>query len=174
MRANPRRRHHRRRNPAIMGLTLPPMKSVMFAAVGFAGPGLLTGFLNTLAPSIIAQLQGMGVVGKYILKVGTIAGLYYGVKRFAGPEQAKMVLIGGGVNVMLSAVGDFAPGLLPAGSMMSYTRPPGMHAYTVPNRGLNGMSGMRAIPSGAAYRYGTSAAFGAEGTYGTAARFKRL
>lgn len=156
--ANPRRRrrsmylkgarrnpHHRRRhrNPAILGFQLPAIKSVVFAGIGFAGPSLLSGFLSQMVPSVMSQASSMGIAGKYLVKVGSVLGLTYLTRRFVGSNEANMVLIGGGVNVGLSLMNDFAPGFLPANPLGMYVPNRGMRAY-VPNRG---MQGMRALPT---------------------------
>lgn len=141
--ANPKRRHSRRRhNPAFLGLAVPPIKTVLFAGVGFVGPSMVSGMLNSFAPSIMQQITSFGVAGKYIVKVGSVALLAWAVKKFVGPGQAMAVAIGGGVNVAVSLVNDFAPGILPANPLAMYLPTnPGMRAY-VPTRGnLRGMKG---------------------------------
>ncbi len=161
--ANPKRRHHRRhRNPAFMGLTIPPIKSVVFAGIGFAGPAFVSGFVSTTFPSVMTQLTSMGLLGKYILKVGSILGLTMLTKRFVGVNEGNMVLIGGGVNVALSAVNDFAPGILPANPLGMYVPNRTMAAY-VPNRGMRGLNSAPAvqrIPSAAPFRNLNGSKFG--------------
>ena len=142
-RSNPKRRHSRRRhNPALLGLSIPPIKTVLFAGVGFVGPSMVSGLLTSVAPSIMQQITSMGIAGKYIMKAGSVALLAWATKRFLGAGPAMSVAIGGGINIAVSLVNDFVPGIIPANPLAMYlpTRP-GMQAY-VPVRGnLRGLRG---------------------------------
>jgi hypothetical protein len=186
-RSNPKRRmHHRRRsNPGFLGFSLPPVKSVLFAGVGFAGPSLVSGFLSSTFPSVMAQTTSMGIAGKYIVKIGSVLGLAWLTRKFVGSNEAGMVLLGGGVNVALTAVNDFMPSLLPANPLSTYvpTSMAGMGAV----RGVRGvgtyvgLSGMRgglgarpALANGAGLMSTGGGAVGRNGAYGgVAARFFR-
>lgn len=196
--ANPRRRRrgrkhvsrrrrstHRRSNP--FGLALPPMKSVAFAGVGFIGPSIVSSVLTSTVPSLMTQVTGMGLIGKYVIRVASVLGLSWLTKRFVGVNEGNMVLIGGGVNVALTLVSDFAPGLLPANPLAMYIPtvfPPmtftpgagGMKQY-VPLRGLRAVPpisrGIRQSTTAAAFP--TMPGFATGGSYGGApARFKRF
>ena len=176
---NRRRRHHYRRNPAFLGLDIPPIKTVIFAGVGFAGPSFVQGFLTQMAPSLVQQVTSFGIIGKYAMKVGLIAGLSYITRRFVGSSEANAVAIGGGLNVAMSLVNDFAPGFLPANPLSMYipTAPGlrGMQAY-VPTR-----PGLRAVPGAHKYSMATTQIPTAapfrrlhtSGPFGTALRFQR-
>jgi hypothetical protein len=158
--ANPRRKrarrnrvHHRRRryagrrNP--FGLSIPPMKSIAFAGVGFIGPSIVSSTLTSLAPSIVQQITGMGLIGKYVLRIGSVLGMSWLVKRFVGVNEGNMVLIGGGVNVALTLVNDFAPSLLPANPLAMYVptvMPPMMGQAGSGMRQYVPLRGMRAAP----------------------------
>lgn len=194
--ANPRKRrrrsnrvrHHRRgrRRSNPFGLAFPPVKSVAFAGVGFIAPSLLSSVLTSAAPSIMTQITGMGLLGKYVLRIGTVLGMSWLVKRFVGQNEGNMVLIGGGVNVALTLVSDFAPGVLPANPLAMYVptvMPPmlsqagaGMRQY-VPLRGLRAVPpisrGIRQSTTPAAFPTHPGTATG--GSYGgVPARFKRM
>lgn len=147
--ANPKRRHHRRhRNPALFGLTIPPVKTVLFAGVGFVGPSFVSGLLNSFAPSIVQQVTQLGVAGKYVMKIGSIALLAWATKKFVGAGEAMAVAIGGGANVAISLVNDFAPGILPANPLAMYVPNRTMQAY-VPTRGnLRGLKGPYQLQGG--------------------------
>jgi hypothetical protein len=186
------RRRHARRNPAFLGFQLPGFKSVLFAGVGFAGPALVSGFLTTTFPTVMQQTTNLGIAGKYLVKIGSVLGLAWLTRRFVGSNEASMVMIGGGVNIALTAVNDFAPGFLPANPLSTYipTSPVGMPgmgmgAYVGLNgqpalSGMRGMRGMRGLnapyfPMGTAASFGTTygSAGRAGGYAGTAARYLR-
>jgi hypothetical protein len=185
---NPRRRrrshrrtrvHHRRRsNPFFSGM--PPIKSIAFGAIGFAGPSFVSGFLSSTFPTVMQQTTSLGIAGKYLVKIGSILGLSWLTRRFVGSSEAQMVMIGGGANVALSLVQDFAPGLLPANPLGMYLPtvfPPmanapsrAMSAY-VPLRGLRAG---RPITSAAAFPTTSSTGMLSPAYGGVAARFKRF
>lgn len=170
------RRHHYRRNPSLLGFEIPPIKTVIFAGVGFAGPSFVQGFVTQMAPSIVQQIQSFGLPGKYLMKIGLITGLTYAVKRFVGSAEANAVLLGGGLNVAMSLVHDFAPGFLPANPLSMYvpTRP-GLQAY-VPTR-----PGLRAVPGSNKFSMATTGVPTAapfrklhtSGPFGSALRYQR-
>ena len=180
-RSNPVRRHHRRRNPSLRGLFggMPAIKSVAFVGIGFAGPSIVSGFLTSTFPTVMQSTTNLGIAGKYIVKIGSIIGLSWLTKRFVGQNEGHMVMLGGGANIALSLVNDFAPGILPANPLGMYLptvfpsmqAQAGMRAY-VPLRGLGSV--VRPIQSAAAFPAVSAVARGNAGAYGgTAARFKR-
>lgn len=166
------RRKHYRRNPAFLGIEMPEVKTILFAGVGFVGPSFVTAQLNSFVPSLVSQVQSMGVAGKYILKIGSVIGLTYLVKRFVGSREGSYVAMGGALNVGMSLVNDFAPGILPANPLAMYVannqRPGNLSSY-VPVR-----QGLRAIPAGRnIMRMPNASAQGDQGQYGTPARYYR-
>lgn len=177
--SNPRRRHHRRRNPGFLsgGIAGFHIKSVVFAGIGFAGPSLVSGFLNSTVPSVMQQTTNLGIAGKYLVKIGSVLGLAWLTRRFVGSSEAQMVMVGGGANVALSLVNDFAPGILPANPLGMYlpTVFPaagargGMNAYV----GLRGMRGVTKLNTAAAFPTGSTTAASSPAYGGVAARFKR-
>lgn len=145
--ANPKRRHHRRHhNPEFMGIGIPPIKTIMYAGLGFVGPSFISSTLTTAAPSLMSSITSLGITGKYIMKIGSVAVLTWAAKKFGGPAAATSVAIGGGVNIAVSLVNDFVPGILPANPLSMYLpTQPGMRAY-VP------MSGVRGLQAGSGYK----------------------
>ena len=194
--ANPRRKrritHARRRRRSVrrhrnpFGLSIPPMKSVAFAGVGFIGPSIVSSVLTSSVPSLMTTVTGMGLIGKYVIRIGSVLGLSWLVKRFVGVNEGNMVLIGGGVNVALTLVNDFAPSLLPANPLAMYVptvfppmmQQPGSFRQYVPlNQARPGMRGLSAIPprqirSAAAFPVQAGSHGGSYG--GVPARFKRF
>ncbi len=127
------RRRGYRRNPAIMGFTLPPLQSVAYAAAGFVGTPMLEGFLSRFIPVEVTA----NTLGKYAVRIGSVLGLTYLAKTVLGRSQAQMVGIGGGAYVLVSAIREFAPTMIPG--MSAYvTGGPSLSGY-VNTRGLSGM-----------------------------------
>lgn len=123
-RRNPVVRHHRRhmrRNPAILGLTLPPIKSVLFAGVGFIGIPVVNGFITPLLP---ASMQPSTPVGRYGMYAASGLLLTFAVKQFAGASEAQMTAIGAAAFIIKQALVDFMPGVIP-----------GLSGYVSPNMG---------------------------------------
>jgi hypothetical protein len=154
---------------------MPHVKSVVFAGIGFAGPSLVSGFLTSTFPTVMQSTTNLGIAGKYLVKIGSILGLSWLTRRFVGKNEAHMVMIGGGANIALSLVQDFAPGILPANPLGMYLPtvfPPagargGMNAY-VPLRGMRGP-----ITTAAAFPRSSSVGGNSPAYGGVAARFKR-
>lgn len=122
-----RRRRSYRRNPAIMGLKLPPLQPVLYAGVGFVAVPVTEGFINQFLPLSITST----VLGKYAVRIGSVIGLTWLGKLALGANAATYIGIGGGAYVLVSAVKEFAPGVIPG--LSSYV---GMSAY-VPGVGHN-------------------------------------
>ncbi len=127
--ANPHRRRRYKRNPSristsIGGLfKLPPLQSVLYVGAGLVGTPVLESYVVGWLPVAITG----NTVGRYAVKIATVLGLSFLASKTVGREQAKMVAIGGGAYVLVSAVKEFFPTLLPAG-VHSYT--PTLGAYT--------------------------------------------
>lgn len=151
------RRH--RRNPAqgtkILGFRLPPLKQVMYAGVGFVGVPVTESFINGFLPLSITS----SVLGKYAVRIGSVIGLTWLSKNFLGSQAATLIGIGGGAYVLVSAVREFAPGVIPG--LNAYTPAGRLAAYTLPasSRPLSGMgAAMRPV---AVNRQARFARFGA-------------
>lgn len=70
--ANPgRRRHHAKRNPALLGVTLPPIQMIAWGAGGFIVPPMVEGFVNKFLP---ASVTG-STLGRYAVKIASVLGL---------------------------------------------------------------------------------------------------
>lgn len=127
MRHNPRRRRHYRRNPSLMGFGLPPLNKVLFAGVGFIAPPIVEGFLTGFLPASLTENK----FGKIAVRILSVIGLTFAVRRFVGREEGNMVAIGGGVFVAASIVNEFAPGVIPWPQLGMYTPARGgLRAYT--------------------------------------------
>lgn len=173
-----KRRHHYRRNPSFMGISVPPIRTVAFGALGFASPPLVQGFLTSLAPSVMQTAMSAGMIGKYAVKVGSVALASWVTHRFISASDGNAVAIGGSINIGLSLINDFAPGFLPANPLSAYVPVrPGLRAY-VPTR-----PGLRAVAPRGGYigigtnmprmAPGTATNVGANAMWGPALRYQR-
>jgi len=125
--ASNRKRHSRKksyhRNPAILGITLPPIQTVIYAGAGFVGTPMLEGFLSKFLPITLTS----STIGRYGLKIASALGLSFLTKMVLGASEARMVAIGGGVYVLSSALVEFVPGTF--GRQLSAYRPATLSSY---------------------------------------------
>ena len=184
-RHNPPRRNRRyRRNPAVLGVELPPLQSVLYAGAGFVLPPVIESYIMPYLPlswKVTATGQP-SLLAPYVARIGSVFGLTLLAKEVLGSHEAKMVAIGGGAYVLTTIIRDFAPDLLPKPAdlvpkpvttttttttkqVAAYTRAgAGMSAYT---RALGAPAFGARRPIGAA-----SAAYG--GMNVVASRFRRF
>lgn len=120
--SNPRRRRggrrRARRNPAVLGVTLPPIQMIAWGAAGFLAPPMVENQINKFLP---AEITG-NTLGRYAVKIGSVIGLTWLTKAVLGVREAFPVALGGSLYVVVSAVNEFAPQLITAPS-------PGVSAY---------------------------------------------
>lgn len=108
---NPKhRRRHARRNPAVLGVALPPLNMIAWGAGGFIGTPMVEGYLTRFLPAEITT----SVLGRYAVKIGTVLGLTYLVKQVLGAKEAFPVALGGSLYVVTSAINEFIPQLTQA------------------------------------------------------------
>jgi hypothetical protein len=133
------RRHRRRRNPVgerttrLLGINLPPIQAVLWTGLGFIAPQPIEAWLNT---NIVPASLSTNMLGKYAVKIASVLGLSWIVKQVMGPSEARAVGIGGGAYVLISAVREFAPGMLPGVSAYVPYAGPGLSAYVPGTRQL--------------------------------------
>lgn len=165
-RSNPRRKRRSgyRRNPAVLGIALPPLNSVLYVGAGFVAAPLAEGFLNRFLPISITT----NAIGKYAVKIASVLGISYLTKMVLGSQESRMVAIGGGAYVLTTAVSEFAPGLIPG--MGSYARPTRSLAAYTPSTGRT-FNQLGAPAWGA---QNTTASAGRGGANIVAARFRRF
>jgi len=123
-RSNPRRRKSYRRNPALMGLSFPPLQTVLYTGAGFIGTPMVEGFITKFLPTNVTSTT----VGRYAVKIASMLGLSMLTKMVLGSSEAKLVAVGGGVYVLSNALVEFAPGTF--GTGLSAYRPATLGAYT--------------------------------------------
>lgn len=112
-------RRKARRNPAILGVTLPPITMIAWGAGGFIAPPMVEGFVNKFLPAEVTA----SVLGRYAVKIGAVLGLTFLVKNVISSKEAFPVALGGAMYVVVSAINEFAPQL---------TMLPGANAPTAP------------------------------------------
>lgn len=106
---NPKRRHHHhRRNPAILGVALPPIQMIAWGAGGFIAPPMVEQWLNKNV--LPASITG-STLGRYAVKIGSVLALTYLTKMVLSNKEAFPVALGGALYVVVSAVNEFAPQL---------------------------------------------------------------
>jgi len=173
------RRHHYRRNPAFLGISIPPIRTVAFGALGFASPPLVQGFLTSMAPSVMQTAMSAGMIGKYAVKVGSVALTSWLTHRFISASDGNAVAIGGSINIGLSLINDFAPGFLPANPLSAYVPThPGMRAYLPTRPGLRAVAPIRQLRPAIGGQprvmpVGSAANVGSNAMWGPALRFQR-
>ena len=118
-----------------MGLTVPPLKLVAYGAAGFVGTPLLEGFLTGFLPTSISGTT----IGKWATRIASGLGLMWLSKMALGKAASMSIGIGSGIYIVTSAVREFMPTLLPAGTLSAYVTPtsrnfarPAMGAYARP------------------------------------------
>lgn len=144
---NPHRRSYRR-NPAVLGVALPPLNMIAWGAGGFIATPMLERTLNSFLPTSVTG----STLGRYAVKIGSALALTFLTKTVLGNKEAFPVAMGGSLYVVVSAVNEFAPQLTGAtttatsayragqinayrGGMIATGVPTGMNGYT---RGVNG------------------------------------
>jgi hypothetical protein len=99
-----------------MGFQLPPLMPVVYAGAGFVTAPAVEGFLAGFLPTEITS----STIGKYVVRLGSVIGGTWLVRRFLGQNAATYYGIGGGAYILTSAIKEFMPGVIP-----------GLGAYTV-------------------------------------------
>lgn len=109
---NPKRHHrrHARRNPAFLGVALPPIGMIAWGAGGFIGVPMAEGYVNRFLPAEVTT----SVLGRYAVKIGITLGLTYLVKHVLSAKEAFPVALGGSLYVVTSAINEFVPQLTQA------------------------------------------------------------
>lgn len=125
-----RRRAARRQGKSvnILGIQLPPLETVMYTGLGIIGTPMVEGFASRFLPVELTS----NVVGRYALKVGSVLGLTWLTNTLLGSNEAKAVGAGGGAYVLVTALREFAPGVVGMGAY----RP--MAAYSQMRGGMPG------------------------------------
>ena len=109
-RRNPRRRKSYRRNPAVLGVALPPINMIAWGAGGFIAPPMVEGFVNKFLPVEVTS----SVIGRYAVKIGAVLGLTWLAKSVLSNKEAFPIALGGSLYVVVSAVNEFIPQLTAA------------------------------------------------------------
>lgn len=146
--SNPRRRRsyrrrYRRNPPSFFGLQLPPIGTAIAVAGGFALPAIIEGYVLPYLPDVLTS----STAGRWAVRVGIVAASGMLAKRFVNPRIGNAILIGGGAWLVIQALKEFAPGMIPGlgsqpmlgyynygGGMGGYSDGGGMSLQTAPER----------------------------------------
>lgn len=105
------RRHRARRNPAFLGITLPPVMDIAAIGTGLIVAPMVANYVwNNFAASVL----GGSKWGYLAVEAASVYGTGYAIKRFVNPKFGSLVMIGGFVKVALDVVNMLAPTLIPA------------------------------------------------------------
>lgn len=114
----PRRRrvrHNRayRRNPGLMGIQLPALQDVLFTGAGIVIPPVMTSMLLNYLPADwrTSKAAYYGVKAASVLIPSML------VRKFVSRRAGNLMLIGGAASFAIDLVREFAPSLLPGGSV---------------------------------------------------------
>lgn len=109
------RRHFARRNPQLLGFSLPPIMDIAMVSTGMVLSPMVANYVfnNFVAGTSMGTSKWayLGVEAASVLALGWAA------KKFVGGSQGNLVLIGGGVRFVLDAIQILAPTLLPSSAM---------------------------------------------------------
>lgn len=113
---NRRKRGHRRafrRNPSFLGFSLPPMDAVLYTAVGFIGPNIVSNQLLGYLPASVTK-NADGTPNQLTIWATKLASVFvpaYLIRRFVNPRAGLLFLIGGAAGLAIDAIKTFAPAL---------------------------------------------------------------
>jgi len=108
-----RGRRHYRRNPALMGFTLPPMDAVLWTGVGLVIPPIMTSMVMGYLPADWKSSKA----AYYGVKVASVLVPSMLVRRFVSQRAGNLMLIGGAASFVIDLVREFAPRLLPGATI---------------------------------------------------------
>ena len=104
-----RRRNTYRRNPQIMGISLPPMSDVLWGTAGVAAIPTIEGFATPFLPTALTG----NTMGRYAVKGGALVLASMATRALIGSSEAKKVALGGSLYIVVNAIIEFAPGVIP-------------------------------------------------------------
>lgn len=107
-----RRRHHARRNPSLMGFTIPPMMDIAGVAAGMLVPPMLANYVwnNYVATTSMGTSKWayLGVEAASVVVPAMV------VRKFVNVRVGNMMLLGGAVRFVLDVIQTLSPTLLPS------------------------------------------------------------
>lgn len=112
-----RRHHYRRarRNPALLGFTLPPVMDIAAIGVGLVGTPILANYVfNTF---VAGTSMGTSKWAYIATEAASAVGLGYVTKRFINVRAGNLIFLAGAARVALDLVTMVAPTLIPSTAM---------------------------------------------------------
>ena len=111
------RRHRSRRNPSLMGFTLPPTMDVLSVGTGLIVPPMLANYVfNNFVAGTSFGTSKWAYLG---VEAASVAVTGMAVRRFVNVHAGNLVLLGGAARLVIDAVQTLAPSLLPGVAMPS-------------------------------------------------------
>jgi len=109
------RRHHARRNPSLMGFTLPPTMDIVGVASGLIVPPMLANYIfNNYVAGTSMGTSKWAYLGVEALSVAATG---MAVRKFINVRAGNMMLLGGAARFVLDAVQVLMPSLIPTSVM---------------------------------------------------------
>lgn len=111
------RRHRSRRNPSLMGFSLPPTMDILSVGTGLIVPPMLANYVfNNFVAGTSFGTSKWAYLG---VEAASVAVTGMAVRRFVNVHAGNMVLLGGAARLVIDAVQTLAPSLLPGVAMPS-------------------------------------------------------
>lgn len=109
------RRHRARRNPSLLGFTLPPTIDIVGVGAGLIVPPMLANYVfNNFVAGTSMGTSKWAYLGVEAVSVAVTG---FAVRRFVNVRVGNMVLLGGAARFVIDAVQTLAPTLLPSVAM---------------------------------------------------------
>lgn len=100
----------------IVGVRFPAFQTIAFGTAGFMGPPIIENYLTPYLPTQLTTSQW----GRYVTKLGSVIGLSWAAKSFAGTEAGIKVATGGAIYLAASVLNDFLPSITGTQPATSY------------------------------------------------------
>lgn len=118
-RNEPARRYKRRyrRNPFGLerfGLNTPTLTTMAYTSIGVIGTPVVEGFAAQVIPMPADPM--FNKLARYAVKIGSAVAVGFLVRQIFGRDAGKAALVGGGAYILVDAIREFMPGMLPAGA----------------------------------------------------------
>jgi hypothetical protein len=106
------RRHRARRNPSLMGFTLPPTVDIVGVGAGLIVPPMLANYIfNNFVAGTSLGTSKWAYLGTEAVSVA-VSGMV--VRKFVNVRVGNMMLLGGAARFLIDVIQTLAPSLLPS------------------------------------------------------------
>lgn len=109
------RRHRARRNPKLLGFTLPPTMDIVGVGAGLVVPPMVANYIwNNFVAGTSMSTSKWAYLG---VEAASVAITGFAVRRFVNVRVGNMVLLGGAARFVIDLIQNLAPTLLPSVAM---------------------------------------------------------